>query len=82
MNRTVAELMPIKMNVNTTIKSPTLVAVIFLVMAATVTSEGQLKCSVEKRPLKEVREQFKRQRNEIPTKHFHACKLKAYDNQA
>ena len=71
---------------NAKMKSPTIVAMIPLVIAtvaATATAtEGQLECSVERRPLREVREQFKRTRNEVPTKDFHACKLKAYDNQA
>ena len=63
-------------------ESRALLAMIFLTVANAAASEVQLKCSVSKRPLREVREQLKRQRNEIPTKHFHACKLKAYDNQA
>ena len=65
-------------------KSPTMIVAMILLVIATVaaTTEGQLECSVERRPLREVREQFKRTRNEVPTKHFHACKLKAYDNQA
>ena len=69
---------------NAKMKSPTIVAMIPLVIAtvAATATEGQLECSVERRPLREVREQFKRSRNEVPTKHFHACKLKAYDNQA
>ena len=69
---------------NAKMKSPTIVAMIPLVIAtvAATATEGQLECSVERRPLREVREQFKRTRNEVPTKDFHACKLKAYDNQA
>ena len=40
-------------------------------------------CSVQVRPLKEVRQEWMMSRNEIPTGTgtFHACKLKAFNNK-
>ena len=46
-----------------------------------VAADGELYCSVQKRPLKEVRQERMRMHNKVLTEDFHACKLKAYNNQ-
>ena len=55
------------------------VVIIFMIVAA---SEGNDSlCRVEKRPLREVRLQSKRTHNEVLTKEFRNCRLRAYDNK-
>ena len=46
-----------------------------------VAADGELYCSVQKRPLKEVRQERMRMRYKVLTEDFHACKLKSYNNQ-
>ena len=55
-----------------------LVVVMPLVMVA---AGAELDCSVQSKTLKEVRQEWKRSRNEVLTGDYHACKLKAYNNQ-
>ena len=38
-------------------------------------------CSVQKMTMKKMRQEWRRVHNEVLTKEFHACELKAYDNQ-
>ena len=56
-------------------------AVLVVMPFVMVAAGAELNCSVQVRPLKEVRQEWMRVHNEITTKHFHACKLKVYDNQ-
>ena len=57
-----------------------LMAVVVLQMVM-VAADGELYCGVQKRPLKEVRQERMRMHNKVLTEDFHACKLKAYNNQ-
>ena len=57
-----------------------LMAVVVLQMVM-VAADGELYCSVQKRPLKEVRQERMRMRYKVLTEDFHACKLKSYNNQ-